>query len=90
MLYLSFITNYTNRKHLVESFMFLQSIRFDLKEKKQLATQEKYYLVDAGLLNVLAGKDRITDSFTQNRSGVKHLNLFNWLLETSSKNNNLL
>jgi predicted AAA+ superfamily ATPase len=22
-----------------------------------------------------------TDSFTQNRSGVKHLNVFNWLLE---------
>jgi predicted AAA+ superfamily ATPase len=32
-----------------------------LKGKKQLATQEKYYLVDTGLLNVLAGKDRTTD-----------------------------
>ena len=35
--------------------------RFDLKGKKQLATQEKYYLVDTGLLNVLAGKERTTD-----------------------------
>lgn len=24
-----------------------------------------------------------TDSFTQNKSGVKHLNVFNWLLETN-------
>jgi predicted AAA+ superfamily ATPase len=22
-----------------------------------------------------------TDSFTQNRSGIKHINVFNWLLE---------
>jgi predicted AAA+ superfamily ATPase len=35
--------------------------RFDLKGRKQLATQEKYYLVDVGLLNVLVGKDRTTD-----------------------------
>jgi hypothetical protein len=133
--------------------------RFDLKGKKQLATQEKYYLVDVGLLNILVGKDRTTDrghilenivylellrrgnkiwtgttrnsevdfvcktsageieyyqvawqisdestlereynalekindnypkyllttdSFTQNRSGIKHLNVYNWLLE---------
>jgi predicted AAA+ superfamily ATPase len=125
-----------------------------------LATHEKYYLADVGLLNILTGKERITDrghilenivylelirrgnqvwigtarntevvcvcktpvgeieyyqvawqmtnestverefsslekindhypkhllttdSFTQNRSGVKHLNVFNWLLET--------
>lgn len=124
-----------------------------------MATQEKYYLVDIGLLNLLAGKERMTerghvlenivflellrrgnkiwtgtarssevdfvcktptgdveyyqvawqltsqvtietefgsleiindnypkyllttDSFTQNRSGVKHLNVYNWLLE---------
>lgn len=26
-----------------------------------------------------------TDSFTQSRSGIKHLNVFNWLLETSDK-----
>ncbi|MCX6230492.1 MAG: ATP-binding protein [Bacteroidetes bacterium] len=147
--------------YLVESFVFYKVNRFDLKGKKQLATQEKYYLVDVGLLNILAGKERIndrghilenivylellrrgnkiwtgtarntevdfvcktptadieyyqvawqltnestvirefgalekirdnypkylltTDSFTQNRGGVRHLNVFNWLLETS-------
>lgn len=148
-------------EYLVESFVFYKVNRFDLKGKKQLATQEKYYLVDVGLLNILIGKERVkdrghilenivflellrrgnkiwtgtarntevdfvcktptgdieyyqiawqmtnentverefgalekindnypkylltTDSFTQNRSGVKHLNVFNWLLETS-------
>jgi predicted AAA+ superfamily ATPase len=145
--------------YLVESFVFYKVNRFDLKGKKQLATQEKYYLADVGLLNVLVGKERIndrghilenivflellrrgnkiwtgtsrntevdfvcktptgdieyyqvawqmtnestierefgalekindnypkylltTDSFTQNRSGVKHYNVFNWLLD---------
>lgn len=148
-------------EYLVASFVFYKVNRFDLKGKKQLATQEKYYLVDTGLLNVLAGKERTTDrghilenviylellrrgnkiwtgttrntevdfvcksptgdieyyqvawqmtnentverefgalekindnypkyllttdSFTQNRSGVKHLNVFSWLLETN-------
>jgi len=148
--------------YLVESFVFYKVNRFDLKGKKQLATQEKYYLVDAGLLNILVGKDRTsdrghilenvvylellrrgnkiwtgtsrssevdficktpngeieyyqvawqmtddrtierelgslqkisdnypkflltTDSFTQSRSGIKHLNVFNWLLETNT------
>lgn len=147
-------------EYLEESFVLYKVNRFDLKGKKQLATQEKYYLVDAGLLNVLVGKERTTDrghilenvvylellrrgnkiwtgaarntevdfvcktstgdieyfqvawqmtnentverefgalekindnhpkfllttdSFTQSRSGVKHLNVFNWLLET--------
>jgi hypothetical protein len=150
-------------EYLVESFVFYKVNRFDLKGKKQLATQEKYYLVDAGLLNILTGKERVTDrgrilenivylellrrgnkvwtgtarntevdfvcknpageieyfqvawqmtnestverefgalerindnypkhllttdSFTQSRSGVKHLNVFNWLLQTSEK-----
>lgn len=150
-------------EYLVASFVFYKVNRFDLKGKKQLATQEKYYLVDTGLLNVLAGKERITDrghilenvvylellrrgnkiwtgtarntevdfvcktttgdieyyqvawqminentierefgalekindnypkfllttdSFTQNRSGVKHLNVFNWLLDTDGQ-----
>lgn len=149
--------------YLVTSFVFYKVNRFDLKGKKQLATQEKYYLVDVGLLNILVGKDRITDrghilenivylellrrgnkvwtgtarntevdfvcknptgeieyyqvawqmtnestierefgslekikdnypkyllttdSFTQNRSGIRHMNVFNWLLETSIK-----
>jgi uncharacterized protein len=150
-------------EYLMASFVFYKVNRFDLKGKKQLATQEKYYLVDVGLLNILAGKERITDrghilenivylelfrrgnkiwtgtarntevdfvcktptndieyyqvawqmtnestverefgalekindnypkyllttdSFTQNRSGVRHVNVFNWLLETNEK-----
>jgi predicted AAA+ superfamily ATPase len=47
--------------YLVESFVFYKVNRFDLKGKKQLATQEKYYLVDTGLLNVLVGKERNTE-----------------------------
>lgn len=150
-------------EYLVASFIFYKVNRFDLKGKKQLATQEKYYLVDAGLLNILAGKERntdrghilenvvylellrrgnkiwtgttrnnevdfvckntkgdieyyqvawqmtsestierefaalekindnypkfllTTDSFTQNRSGIKHFNVFNWLLDMDEK-----
>ena len=146
-------------EYLTASFVFYKVNRFDLKGKKQLATQEKYYLVDVGLLNILTGKERTTDrghilenvvylellrrgnkiwtgtsrnnevdfvcktptgdleyyqvawqmvnerteerefgalekisdnypkyllttdSFTQNRGGIKHLNVFNWLLE---------
>jgi hypothetical protein len=149
-------------EYLVASFVFYKVNRFDLKGKKQLATQEKYYLVDAGLLNIMVGKDRTTDrghvlenvvflellrrgnkiwtgttrnnevdfvcktptgdieyfqvawqmtsentlerefgalekiddnypkflltadSFTQDRRGVRHLNVFNWLLDTDS------
>lgn len=150
-------------EYLTASFVFYKVNRFDLKGRKQLATQEKYYLVDMGLLNIFAGKERTTDrghilenvvylellrrgnkiwtgtsrnsevdfvcktktgdieyyqvawqmtdektaerefgalekindnypklllttdGFTQNRSGVKHLNVFNWLLETNEK-----
>lgn len=150
-------------EYLVASFVFYKVNRFDLKGKKQLATQEKYYLVDAGLLNILAGKERTTDkghilenvvylellrkgnkiwtgttrnnevdfvcktptgdieyyqvawqitsentverefgalekindnypkfllttdSFTQSRSGIRHLNVFNWLLDMGEK-----
>jgi predicted AAA+ superfamily ATPase len=146
-------------EYLIASFVFYKVNRFDLKGRKQLATQEKYYLVDMGLLNILAGKDRTTDrghilenvvylellrrgnkiwtgtsrnsevdfvcktktgdieyyqvawqmtnektierefgalekvkdnypkillttdGFTQNRGGIKHINVFNWLLE---------
>lgn len=145
-------------EYLVSSFVFYKVNRFDLKGKKQLATQEKYYLVDLGLLSVLVGKEKTsnrghllenvvylellrrgykiwtgttrnneidfvcktpkgdieyyqvawkmesdktidrefgalekvkdnypkylltTDSFTLNRGGIKHLNVFNWLL----------
>ena len=48
-------------EYLVGSFVFYRVNRFDIKGKKQLATLEKYYLVDLGLLNVLVGRDRIAD-----------------------------
>lgn len=148
-------------EYLVSSFVFYKVSRFDLKGRKQLATKEKYYLVDLGLLNIFMGKDRTTDrghilenivylellrrgnkiwtgtsrnsevdfvcktktgdieyyqvawqminektlerefgalekindnypkyllttdGFTQNRSGIKHLNVFNWLLKSN-------
>ncbi len=147
--------------YLVSAFVFYKVNRFDLKGKKLLATQEKYYLVDVGLLNMLVGKERstdrghilenivflelirrnnkvwtgsarntevdfvcknqageieyyqvawqlanedisrrefgaldkikdnypkfllTTDSFTQDRNGIRHINVFNWLLQTS-------
>ncbi len=46
---------------LVESFVFYVVHRFDIKGKKQLATQEKYYLVDVGLLNILVGREKNAD-----------------------------
>lgn len=151
-------------EYLVASFVFYKVNRFDLKGRKQLATQEKYYLVDTGLLNILVGKERLTDrghilenivylelirrgnkvwtgtsrntevdfvsktqtgeieyyqvawqmtnestvdrefgalekikdnypkflltteSFTQDRAGIKHLNIFDWLLKTKKAN----
>ena len=152
-------------EYLETSFVFYKVNRFDLKGRKQLATQEKYYLVDVGLLNILVGKDRTTDrghilenivylellrrgnkiwtgtsrnsevdfvcktktgdieyyqvawqmtnektierefgalekikdnypkflltteSFTQDRKGVRHLNVYNWLLDTNKVEN---
>ncbi|MEX2485250.1 MAG: ATP-binding protein, partial [Brumimicrobium sp.] len=152
-------------EYLETSFVFYKVNRFDLKGRKQLATQEKYYLVDIGLLNILVGKDRTTDrghilenivylellrrgnkiwtgtsrnsevdfvcktktgdieyyqvawqmtnektierefgalekikdnypkflltseSFTQDRNGVRHLNVYNWLLDINEENN---
>ena len=47
--------------YLVESFVFYCVNRFDIKGKKQLATLEKYYLVDVGFLNVLVGRERTAD-----------------------------
>ncbi len=47
--------------YLVESFVFYRVNRFDIKGKKQLATLEKYYIVDMGLLNVLIGRERTAD-----------------------------
>ena len=152
--------------YLVDSFVFYKVNRFDLKGKVQLATQEKYYLVDVGLLNILVGKEKTsnrghilenivflelkrrgykvwtgttrnnevdfvcknplgdieyyqvawqidnentakrefdalekikdnypkylltTDSFTQSKNGIKHLNVFNWLLNNGASNLN--
>ena len=48
-------------EYLVESFVFYRVNRFDIKGKKQLATLEKYYTVDVGLLNVLVGRERTSD-----------------------------
>jgi predicted AAA+ superfamily ATPase len=48
-------------EYLVESFVFYKVNRFDIKGKRQLATQEKYYIVDPGFLNILLGRDRMAD-----------------------------
>jgi len=48
-------------EYLVESFVFYRVNRFDIKGKKQLATLEKYYIVDIGLLNLLIGRERTAD-----------------------------
>jgi len=48
-------------EYLVSSFVFYKVNRFNIKGKKQLATQEKYYLVDLGLLNILLGRERTSD-----------------------------
>jgi uncharacterized protein len=48
-------------RYLEACFVFYKVNRFDLKGKKQLVTQEKYYLVDPGLLSLLVGKERTTD-----------------------------
>ncbi|MDR2887007.1 MAG: ATP-binding protein [Bacteroidales bacterium] len=48
-------------EYLVESFVFYRVNRFDIKGKKQLATQEKYYIIDPGLLNILLGRTRRAD-----------------------------
>jgi predicted AAA+ superfamily ATPase len=48
-------------EYLSESYVFYKVNRFDIKGKKQLATQEKYYIVDLGLLNILAGREKMSD-----------------------------
>jgi hypothetical protein len=47
--------------YLVNSFVFYQAHRFDIKGKQQLATQEKYYLVDLGFRNLKLGKFQYQD-----------------------------
>ncbi len=40
---------------LLESYVFYQANRYDIKGKQYLKTQEKYYVVDIGLRNALLG-----------------------------------
>lgn len=47
---------------LVESYLFYQVNRYDIKGKQHLATQEKYYLVDLGFRNALLGKELASDA----------------------------
>lgn len=48
-------------EYLLNSFVFYQVNRFDIKGKQQLATQEKYYLVDIGFRNFKLGKFQFQD-----------------------------
>lgn len=47
--------------YLVNSYVFYQVNRFDIKGKQQLATQEKYYLADIGFRNLKLGKFQYQD-----------------------------
>lgn len=47
--------------YLTSSFVFYPVHRFDLKGRRQLATQEKYYIVDLGIRSILLGRDRTSD-----------------------------
>ena len=44
-------------KSLCDSFVLYKAERFDIKGKQNLATQEKYYVVDLGFRNLLLGKE---------------------------------
>ena len=46
---------------LTDSFVLYKADRWDIKGKKILATQEKYYAVDVGLRRVLLGRQDDTD-----------------------------
>ena len=48
-------------EYLVNSYVFYQVSRFDIRGKQQLATQEKYYLVDIGFRNSKLGKFQYQD-----------------------------
>jgi predicted AAA+ superfamily ATPase len=48
-------------EYLINSYVFYQVNRFDIKGKQQLATQEKYYLVDIGFRNLKLGKFQYQD-----------------------------
>ena len=47
--------------YVMSSFIFYQVQRFDLKGRRILATQEKYYIVDLGIRNLLLGRERTAD-----------------------------
>jgi predicted AAA+ superfamily ATPase len=53
------VENYIS--YLVSAFLLYRADRFDIKGKKQLATKEKYYLVDLGFRNVCLGKMKLQD-----------------------------
>ncbi|MCG5106233.1 ATP-binding protein, partial [Candidatus Saccharibacteria bacterium] len=44
-------------KSLCDSFVLYKAERFDIKGRQNLATQEKYYVVDLGFRNLLLGKE---------------------------------
>ena len=48
-------------QYLVNTYVFYQVNRFDIRGKQQLATQEKYYLVDIGFRNLKLGKFQYQD-----------------------------
>ena len=48
-------------KALIDSYLVYEVNRFDIKGKKQLATQEKYYVVDLGIRRHLIGQKRRDD-----------------------------
>ncbi len=47
----------TYLKSLCDSFVLYKAERFDIKGRQNLATQEKYYVVDLGFRNLLLGKE---------------------------------
>lgn len=47
----------TYLKSLCDSFVLYKAKRFDIKGKRNLTTQEKYYTVDLGFRNLLLGKE---------------------------------
>ncbi len=53
------VENYID--YLVDSYVFYRVHRFDIKGRKQLATREKYYIVDPGMLNILSGREKTAD-----------------------------
>ena len=48
-------------QYLCDAFVFYQVNRFDIQGKQQLATQEKYYLIDIGFRNLKLGKFQYQD-----------------------------